>query len=110
MASLLTTIAAQITPQGITAPEYADILAFLQTKAQGIFGADIDLDPDSADGQMLAVYALAQKLANDSVMAAYNAYSPAAAVAAGLSSIVKINGIARLASSASSADLTIVGV
>jgi uncharacterized phage protein gp47/JayE len=105
----LQSLAATITPQGITAPQYTDILASLTASAQLIFGTDVDLDPDTADGQLLAVYALAQKITNDSVVAAYNAYSPASAVGAGLASIVKINNLRKNAASNSTADLTIVG-
>lgn len=102
-------MAPTITAAGISAPQYSDILASLQTSAQLIFGQDIDLDPDTADGQLVAVLALAQKIVNDSIIASYNAYSPATAIGAGLSSTVKINNLARLPSSPSSADLTLIG-
>ena len=47
--------------------------------------------------------------ANGETVAAYNSFSPATAQGAGLSSIVKINGIRRKAASFSTADVLVVG-
>jgi hypothetical protein len=93
----LSSLAPQITPAGISAPPFSDILASLIASAQSIFGADVSLQPDDADGQLIGVSALAQHNTNDSVIAAHNAYSPQSAIGAGLSSVVKINGLRRSA-------------
>jgi len=105
----LATLAPTITAAGISAPSFSDILSSLQASAQAIFGTDISLDPDDQDGQLLGVFALAQKTTNDSVIAAYNSYSPSSAIGSGLSSVVKINGIRRLSPTNSTAIIQIVG-
>jgi len=101
--------AAVITPTGITAPTYAEILAYLQSKYRSIYGDDVYLEPDSQDGQFLAMQALAISDANAAIIAAYLSYSPGTAQGAGLSSNVKINGIARAVPTSSQVDLVIIG-
>jgi hypothetical protein len=59
-----------------------------------IFGSDVYLEADSQDGQLLAIIASAINDCNAAAIAVYNAFSPATAKGAGLSSVVKINGIA----------------
>lgn len=95
---------------GISAPTFADILAYLQTKYRSIYGEDIYLGNDSQDGQFLGVIAAAINDSNAAAVAVYNSFSPATAQGNGLSNNVKINGIARLVASNSSADVVIVGV
>ena len=101
--------AAVITSTGITAPSYAEILAYLQSQYRSIYGADVYLEPDSQDGQFLAVQALAISDANAAIIAAYLSYSPSTAQGAGLSNNVKINGIARAIPTSSQVDLVIIG-
>ncbi|MBU9316524.1 hypothetical protein KTD09_16870 [Burkholderia multivorans] len=105
----LTTIAPTIDANGITAPTYADVLAYLQDQYRSIYGADTYLEPDSQDGQMLGVFAKAISDVNSVAIAIYRSFSPATAQDDALSSNVKINGIARKAASYSSADLVLVG-
>lgn len=94
---------------GIHAPSYQQILSYLKAQYQSIYGSDVYLGNDSQDGQLLAIFAAALNDANNSQIAVYNAFSPATAQGAGLSSVVKINGIARLVPSNSNVDLTIIG-
>jgi uncharacterized phage protein gp47/JayE len=101
--------AAKVTADGISAPAFADILTGLQSDFRAIYGSDIYIDPDSQDGQMIALYALAQSDTNDATIAAYNSFKPSSAVGAGLSSTVKVNGIRRLVASNSTAPGTVVG-
>ncbi|WP_176331148.1 baseplate J/gp47 family protein [Burkholderia vietnamiensis] len=105
----LTTIAPTIDASGITAPTYADVLAYLQGQYRAIYGADTYLEPDSQDGQMLGVFAKAISDVNSVAIAIYRSFSPATAQEDALSSNVKINGIARKVASYSSADLVLVG-
>ncbi|MCA7953840.1 baseplate J/gp47 family protein [Burkholderia seminalis] len=109
MTTTLTTVAPTIDANGITAPTYADIYAYLQAQYQAIYGTDVYIDPDSQDGQLLAVFAKAIADVNSVCIGVYNSFSPSKAVGVGLSSNVKINGIQREAPSYSSADLTLVG-
>lgn len=105
----LPTLACTIDATGISAPSYTDILLSLQASYYGIYGSDSDLDADSQDGQWLAVHAAAINDSNNATIAAYNGYSPTFAQGAGLSSVVKINGIRRQPSTNSTATETIVG-
>lgn len=106
----LATLSAQITSAGISAPSYAEIFQSLIESAQAIYGSDVYLAPDSQDGQMLALVAKAINDANNAAIAVYNSFSPTYAQGAGLSSVVKINNLQRLAASFSTATGTIVGV
>lgn len=106
----ITTTAPTISSAGITAPAYSDILDFLKSKYQAIYGADTYLEDDSQDGQLLAIFASSINDANAVAISVYNAFSPSTAQGANLSSVVKINGIARAVPSASTVDVTIVGV
>jgi len=101
--------AATITATGITAPTYAEVLAYLKSKYRSIYGADTYLEADSQDGQFLSVIALAISDSNASAIGSYLSYSPATAQKAALSSNVKINGIKRSVPTNSQADLTIIG-
>jgi uncharacterized phage protein gp47/JayE len=105
----LTTLAATIDSTGISAPSYADILASLKASAAIIFGSDVYLEADSQDGQLLAVFAQAINDCNTVAVGVYNQFSPATSQGAGLSSVVKINGLQRLVPSNSTANVTIVG-
>jgi uncharacterized phage protein gp47/JayE len=69
----------------------------------------VDLDPDTQDGQWVSVIAAAINDTNMTIAATYQAYSPTFAQGAGLSSVVKINGIRRLRSSTSVVVVRCVG-
>jgi len=103
------TLSCTITAAGITSPTYDQILAELKASYQAIYGADTYLEPDSQDGQLLATFALALYDANQMAINVYNSFSPATAQGVGLSSVVKINGIARLVPSRSTCLVTITG-
>jgi uncharacterized phage protein gp47/JayE len=107
--ALPTTPVCYIDQLGIHAPTYLDVLAYLQQQVQSIYGADIYLGNDSQDGQLIALFALAIHEANSMALAVYQAFSPATAQGAGLSSVVKINGIKRNIATNSVVDLVLVG-
>ena len=99
-----------IGPTGISAPSYQTILTSLQEMYQGIFGSDVYLGTDSQDGQFLAIIAQAISDLNTAAIACYNNMSPATAQGAGLSSLVKINGLQRNIPTNSTAVCTVVGI
>jgi uncharacterized phage protein gp47/JayE len=105
----LATLGPTITSAGITIPSYADVLASLQASFQAIYGSDAYISADSQDGQLLAVFAKAISDQNNQIVAVYQAYAPAYAQGAELSSLVRINGISRLVASYSTAVGTVVG-
>ncbi|CRL45798.1 hypothetical protein SGGMMB4_04202 [Sodalis glossinidius str. 'morsitans'] len=91
-------LSATVTDSGITAPDYQTILQQLTGYFRQIYGRECYLSPDSKDGQMIAIYALALHDANNAVIAAYNSFSPMTSTGAALSNTVAINGITRPAS------------
>jgi uncharacterized phage protein gp47/JayE len=98
-----------IDPTGVSVPLYGDVLDYLQEQYRLIYGQDVDLDADTQDGQWVAIIAAAIDDANQTIAATYQAYSPTYAQGAGLSSVVKINGIRRLVASNSTVIVRCVG-
>lgn len=105
----LPTMSCTVDETGIHAPPYADIFGNLQFLYRGIYGSDAYLEPDSQDGQWLAVLARAFSDANNMAIAVWNAFSPATARGVGLSSVVKINGLKRQDDSNSTVDIRCIG-
>lgn len=103
-------VAPTVDANGISAPQFSDVLAYLQDQYRAIYGADVYLGNDSQDGQFLGVIAAAINDVNAAAVAVYNSFSPMTAQGNGLSSNVKLNGISRLVPTNSTVDVTIVGV
>ncbi|MCA6999478.1 baseplate J/gp47 family protein [Dickeya solani] len=102
-------LSATVTAQGISAPDYQTILDTVTGYFQQIYGTDAYLEPDSKDGQMVALVALAVHDANNTAIAIYNSYSPSTALADALTRNVKINGITRKGETRSTVDLLLTG-
>lgn len=102
-------LSATVTAQGISAPDYQTILTKVTGFFQQIYGTDAYLEPDSKDGQMVALVALAIHDANNTAIAVYNSYSPSTALTDALSRNVKINGISRKGETRSTVDLVLTG-
>lgn len=105
----ITTVAPTIDASGITAPVYADVLAFVQGQYATIFGSDTYIAPDSQDGQFIALMALAFTDCNAAAVAIYNSFSPSTASGRALQSNVKINGITVNQATNSTVDVDIGG-
>lgn len=84
---------ATIDETGLHLPDYPTVLEDVKARFRGIYGDDLYLGPDSQDGQLCAVFALALHDAYTLAGSVYNAYSPATAQGTGLSRMVKINGL-----------------
>lgn len=106
----LTTLATTLSTAGITAPTFADILESLKASFRLIYGEDAYLEPDSQDGQFVALIAQAIHDCNQSTIAVYNSFSPQTAVGVGLSNAVKLNHMTRLQATNSQVNVTITGV
>ena len=102
-------LSATVTAEGISAPDYQTVLETLTSYFQQIYGSDAYLEPDSKDGQMVALVALAIHDANNTAISVYNCFSPATGYGAALTSNVKINGIARKGATNSTVDLLLTG-
>lgn len=89
--------------------DYPAFLEEFQNNYRTIYGADVNLDASTQDGQRVAVEA---KGAYDTAAvgaAIYNSFSPVTAQGVGLSRNVKINGIGRRVPTNSTVDVVIVG-
>ncbi|HBQ9984697.1 baseplate J/gp47 family protein [Klebsiella pneumoniae] len=102
-------LSATVTAEGISAPDYQTVLDTITGYFQQIYGSDAYLDPDSKDGQMVALVALAIHDANNTAISVYRSFSPSTALADALTSNVKINGITRRAATNSTVDELIEG-
>lgn len=105
----LATLAPAIDSSGISAVPFTDIQQSLIASMQSIYGSDIYLGSDSQDGQMIGVLAQAIYDTGQLAVSVFNDFSPTNSQSAGLSSLVKINGIRRNTSSASTAIGNVVG-
>lgn len=94
---------------GLHIPTYNDIRDDLIAQYKQIYGEDIYLEPDSQDYQMISAYASKDYDTMQLLQIVYNNHSPKTAVGSGLSSLVKLNGIARKAASYSTCVLTLTG-
>jgi uncharacterized phage protein gp47/JayE len=104
-----TSIVCYVDSAGIHAPAYSDVLTYFLTQYQAIYGTDVYLGNDTQDYQFLAILATAVNDCNSACIAAYNNFSPATAQGAGLSSVVKINGLTRNTPSNSTIPVAIAG-
>lgn len=94
---------------GFHVADYPSFLQYFQDTYKGIYGADVNLDADTQDGQWVAVQAKAAYDTASTAQSTYNSFSPVTAQGAGLSRVVKINGISRAIPTNSQADLLVVG-
>ena len=95
---------------GLHIPTYTDLRDYLLEQYQTIYGPSVYLGTDSADYQWISVLSIKIFDAMQSSQLAYNSRSPLTSVGAALDAVVKINGIARKASSFSTCPVTLTGV
>ncbi|NHN93453.1 baseplate J/gp47 family protein [Acetobacter sicerae] len=107
--SSVSDIACTVDATGIYAPTYSEILEWLQGQFLSIYGADVSLDNSTQDGQWIGIIAQAVNASNQATIAAFNSFRPSFAQGAGLSSVVKINGISRDGETYSTCDVVISG-
>ena len=100
----------QITSTGFERDRLDAIFAGYQAAMRAIFGADINVDPDSLDGQMLGIFAEGISNEDQLAEAVYNSFNPSLSFGHGLSRLVQINGIRRIAGAYSSVIVTFTGV
>lgn len=98
-----------VTSSGFVRTRLDEYFAQLQDAMRAIWGADIDVDPDSLDGQQLGIYA--ESISNLAQLGEdiYNGFSPQGATGQGLSRLVQLNGIRRIAGAYSTVTLTATG-
>lgn len=94
---------------GFHYPDYPTVLASFQDDYRTIYGNDVYLEPDSQDGQWIAIVALAIHDTLAVAAASYNSFSPMTALSDALSRNVKINGVRRRVPTRSTVDVLVVG-
>lgn len=94
---------------GLHIPTYNDILEDMIVAMKQIYGDDIYLENDSADYQLLSIFALKQSDTLQALAYAYNARSPHTAIGTSLDAVVKLNGIRRKEASHSTCDVVLTG-
>lgn len=95
---------------GIHIPRYTDIVEDLVEHAKSIFGADMYLENDSQDYEIISAQASKIYDAMELLQSVYESRSPKTAMGSALDSVVKINGMKRKVKTKSSCDVLITGV
>lgn len=98
-----------IGPAGLSVPSYTEILQDNINQFLSIYGQNQYLGIDSPVYQLLSIISLKQADANAGLQLIFNQLSPLTAVGTGLDRVVKLNGIARLPFTFSTAQLTVTG-
>lgn len=93
---------------GLSVPTQAEILAFYTAAFQTIYGADIDLSPNTPDGQMLNTFIQSILDVQDLLTQINNMFDPDNAIGVILDQRVAINGIQRQAGTFTTTNITIV--
>lgn len=80
---------------GLVLQSLADIITELENGFKSIYGADISLDPNSPDGQMINLFAQAKIDILDCISGVYGSFSPQSAVGRALDQRCALNGVTR---------------
>lgn len=80
---------------GLTVKTLSEIVADLTSAMQGIYGADINVESNSPDGQMINVFAQASVDNLEVLVDVYNAMDPELSFGVNLNKVVALNGITR---------------
>ena len=99
--------APRFTPDGIQVQTFQEIYDELAAGYRSIYGEDINLDPDSPDGQRVAIEAQLVLDAQSFGALEYNQRDPDFALGQSLNSIIKLSGISRRRATRSQVDVVV---
>jgi len=99
--------APQFTPEGIQVQTFQEIYDELAAGYRAIYGEDINLDPDSPDGQRVAIETQLVLDAQSFGALEYNQRDPDFALGQSLNSIIKLAGISRRPATRSQVDVVV---
>ncbi len=99
----------QLTAQGFTRTRLDERLSQLQDAMRAIFGPNINLDPDTMDGQTLGIFAESTSNLDQLAEDVYHSFNPQSATGVALSRLVQLNGIRRIEGTYSTVTLRCVG-
>lgn len=97
----------EFTPSGIQVQTFQEIYDELAAGYRSIYGEDINLEPDSPDGQRVAIEAQARLDLQSFGLALYQQLDPDFSFGESLNRIIKLSGITRRPATRSQADTTI---
>ncbi len=98
-----------LSPEGFKRKRLDQLLEELNSEVKAIFGDNFNVSPESPDGQINGVISESNANLWELAEEAYNSFNPSAASGNALSNLVQLNGITRLAATASRAQLTLTG-
>lgn len=96
-----------IGPTGLTVATQSELVSQYTAAFQTIYGPDIDLDPDSPDGQMIMLFLQSVLDLEDLLVQIYNMFDPDNAIGSILDQRVAINGIQRQAGTNTVTNITV---
>lgn len=99
----------EITANGFTLTRLDERIEELNALFRSIYGNDLDLSLNTPDGQLIGVFAEAIAKVDLLALGLYQQLDPSLAKGVGLSRLVALNGLRRLAGTASQATLTFTG-
>jgi uncharacterized phage protein gp47/JayE len=97
----------QFTVDGVTVDTLTEVFNRLAQEYRDIYGQDINLDPDSPDGQRVGIEAKAIADVQAFALALYNSLDPDLARGVGLDRIIKFCGITRRPATRSTWDIVV---
>lgn len=98
----------QLGPNGLTIATQAELQAQYETAMRVIYGPDINVAPETPDGQMLNIFTQSVLDLQDLLLEIYNSFDPDLAISRVLDQRVAINGIQRQAGTFSTTEVTLV--
>lgn len=96
-----------LTAAGLTIQQQPDIVAELTTGYTSIYGADINLGPNTPDGQMMNIYATALEDNLELLQSVYNMFNPINAYGVQLDNLAQLLGLIRQAGSYTQAQVLV---
>ena len=99
-----------ITEEGFKRKKQDQILTEINDSQKVIFGENLNVSPESPDGQVNGVSSESYANLWELAQLCYDAFNPSAATGVSLSNLVQINGLTRLPATSSRAYVDMVGV
>lgn len=97
-----------IDENGLQLQTLSEIVTELETGFKTIYGLDINLDPNSPDGQMINLFAQAKIDILDCISQVYNSFSPTSAIGRALDQRCAINGVIRQGATKTTTQIAVV--
>ncbi len=101
---------ARVTPQGIAPTSLEEYLTALGSAMRSALGPDLNLDPDTPQGQLIGVFALALVEADEALVAVASGVSLSLSIGLQLDDLGSLLGIERLRGTKSTVSVTLTGV